>query len=256
VELRDAVVLVTGASRGIGAATAEELARRGATVVASGRDETALASVAARTQGSWVAADLRDPEAPQRVVEAALVAHGRLDAVVANAGVGWYGPFTAMPPDRLADVLDVDVRAPFLLVRAALPALLTRPPSRSGARRGVVLVSSIAGAVGVPGEAVYSAGKAAVEAFATVLREELRESGIRVSTVLPGVVDTDFFSVRGAAYDRRFPRPVPAARVARVVVDVLASGTPRRFEPRWLALPTWLSAAAPGPYRALARRFG
>lgn len=253
-ELRDAVVLVTGASRGIGAAVADELARRGSVVVATGRDEASLASVAARTRGSWVSADLREPDAPQRIVEAALSMHGRLDAVVANAGIGWYGPFSTMPPDRVAELVDVDVRAPLLLVRAALPALLARRSSESGS--GIVLVSSIAGAVGVPGEAVYSAGKAAVEAFAAVLREELRPSGIGVSTVLPGVVDTEFFTTRGAAYDRRFPRPVPAARVAHVVVDALASGTPRRVEPRWLALPAWLSAAVPGPYRALARRLG
>jgi short-subunit dehydrogenase len=254
-ELRNAVVLVTGASRGIGAATVEELARRGATVVATGRDEAALAAVAARTHGSWVAADLRDPEAAQRVVDAALTEHGRLDGVVANAGVGWFGPFAAMPPDRVVDLVDLDVRAPLLLVRAALPALLARPLAGRG-RAGVVLVSSIAGAVGVPNEAVYSASKAALEAFAAVVREELRPSGIAVSTVLPGVVDTEFFASRGAAYDRRFPRPVPAARVARVIADALETGAPRRIEPRWLALPAWLSAAVPGPYRALARRFG
>jgi len=249
-DLRDAVVLVSGASRGIGAAIADELARRGATVVATGRDEAALTAVAERTRGSWVGADLREPDGAQRVVEAALTAHGRLDGLVANAGVGWYGPFTTMPPERVVELVDVDVRAPLLLVRAALPALLARPAS------GIVLVSSIAGAVGVPNEAVYSSTKAATEAFAAVLREELRPTSVAVSTVLPGVVDTAFFATRGAAYDRRFPRPVPAPRVARVVVDALASGTPRRIEPRWLGIPAWLAAAVPTPYRALARRFG
>jgi short-subunit dehydrogenase len=118
-----------------------------------------------------------------------------------------------------------------------------------------VFVTSIAGAVGVPGESVYSATKAAVEAFAVVLREELRPAGVGVSTVLPGVVETSFFDTRGVPYDRRVPRPVPPQRVAAAVVRALERGTPRTVVPRWLAFPAWLSAALPGPYRALARRF-
>jgi short-subunit dehydrogenase len=102
---------------------------------------------------------------------------------------------------------------------------------------------------------VYSATKAAVESLAVVLREELRPVGAAVSTVLPGVVDTEFFARRGVPYDRRFPRPVPPERVARAVVAALESGRARTVVPRWLGLPAWLSAAVPGPYRALARRF-
>jgi short-subunit dehydrogenase len=117
-----------------------------------------------------------------------------------------------------------------------------------------VFVTSIAGAVGVPGESVYSSTKAAVESFAVVLREELRRDGVGVSTVLPGVVDTAFFERRGAPYDRRFPRPMPPARVARAVVGALESGRGRTVVPRWLSFPAWLSAAAPGTYRTLARR--
>jgi short-subunit dehydrogenase len=108
--------------------------------------------------------------------------------------------------------------------------------------------------VGVPGESVYSATKAAVESFAVVLREELRADGVGVSTVLPGVVDTGFFERRGVPYDRRFPRPMPPERAARAVVAALESARERTVVPRWLALPAWLAAAAPGPYRALARR--
>ncbi|RKS67994.1 short-subunit dehydrogenase [Motilibacter peucedani] len=245
-QLADAVVLVTGASRGLGAATARELDDRGAVVVAAGRDRGALDRVPA---GLRLVADLAERDAATSLVGRVLQHYGRLDGVVANAGVGWAGPFAEMPEDRLASLVDVNVRAPLLLARAALPPLLERPQA------GIVLVGSIAGHVGVPGEAAYSATKAALAVFADALGDELVGTGVSVSTVSPGVVDTEFFTTRGA-YDRRFPRPRSAERVARVVVDSLESGRPRRLEPRWLTIPARLAGAAPGTYRRLARRFG
>ena len=242
VELAGRVVLVTGASRGIGAATCAALTRRGAVVVASGRDEKALADVAA---ASTVVADAADPAAAGPLVGAAVERHGRLDAVVANAGLGWAGEFETMDPDRIAELVDVNLRAPMLLARAALPVL-----RRPGA---LVFVTSIAGLVGVPGETVYSVTKAGLETFATLLREEV--DGVTVSTVAPGAVDTGFFDTRGVPYDRSFPRPIPARRVADAVVEAIATGRERQVEPRWLAVPARLSATAPKTYRALARRF-
>nr|WP_218860420.1 SDR family oxidoreductase [Petropleomorpha daqingensis] len=240
--------MVTGASGGIGRATATALARAGAQVVCAGRDAAATQEVAAAVGGAALTADLREVDAPAGLVERTVAQHGRLDAVVVNAGVGHAGPVAEMPAERIAELVDVNVRGSFLLARAA-PAAMTGPGA-------IVFVSSIAGAVGVPGESVYSATKAALEAFAPLLGEELRPARISVSTVLPGVVDTGFFGRRGAAYDRRFPRPIPPERVAEVVVRTLRDGRPRRIEPRWLEIPARLSAAAPRTYRALARRFG
>jgi len=242
-DLAGRVVLVTGASRGIGAATCTALTRLGAVVVAAGRDETALAAVAA---SSTVVADATDPAAAPALVGAAIDRHGRLDAVVANSGLGWAGEFACMEPARITELVDVNLRAPMLLARAALPAL-----RRPGA---LVFVTSIAGLVGVPGETVYSVTKAGLETFAALLREEVE--GITVSTVAPGAVDTGFFTTRGVPYDRSFPRPIPPSRVADAVVEAIATGRPRRVEPRWLAVPARLSATAPRTYRALARRFG
>ena len=162
VELAGRVVLVTGASGGIGAATCAALTRRGAVVVAAGRDETALAAVAA---ASTVVADAADPAAAPALVATAVDRHGRLDAVVANAGIGWAGEFAGMDPARITELVDVNLRAPMLLARAALPVL-----RRPGA---LVFVTSIAGLVGVPGETVYSVTKAGLETFATLLREEV-----------------------------------------------------------------------------------
>lgn len=252
-QVEGAVVLVTGASRGIGRATAELLARRGAQVVAVARDEAALRDLAQRTAATPLAADLREPAAAAEVVRRAREAHGRLDGVVANAGIGHAGAVVDMTDEQVAALVDLNVRGTFLLARAAAKAFTEQ--AGDGRRCGIVFVSSIAGAVGVPGESVYSATKAAVESLAVVLREELRPARVGVSTVLPGVVDTEFFARRGTPYDRRFPRPMPAERVARAVVAALETGRARTIVPRWLGLPAWLSAALPGPYRALARRF-
>src|SRR6266540_3641958 len=232
-DLRAAVVVVTGASRGIGRATTDLLAGRGARVVGVARDAAALTELDARTGGSSLAADLADPGSAERIVEHALRTHGRLDGVVVNAGIGYVGEVGRMPA-----------------------ALVARPPDADGRRGGLVFVSSIAGAVGVPGESVYSATKAGLGCFAELLREEVRAERIGVSTVLPGVVTTDLLRDRQVPYSRRFPRPVPPERAAAVVVRALETGAPRLFVPRWLAVPARFAGMAPGIYRALARRFG
>lgn len=257
-QLRGAVVLVTGGSSGIGRATAALAARRGARVVCAGRDAAALGEVAARCGAAPLIADLRREDAPAALVAEVLGAHGRLDAVVANAGVGYAGPVVDMPPERVAELVDVNVRAPLLLARHALAAFRDQAAAGDRRPRGLVFVTSIAGLVGVPGESVYSATKAAVESFAGLLREELRGdpalADVGVSTVAPGVVETDFFRRRGVPYDRRLPRPIPTERAAAAVVAALEEGRPRTVVPRWLGLPARLSSAAPGAYRALARR--
>jgi short-subunit dehydrogenase len=170
--------------------------------------------------------------------------------VVANAGVGYLGDLDGMSADRLAGLVELNVTAPMQLARAALPVLRAQHSGR------LLFVTSIAGALGVPGEGVYSASKAAVEMFADVLREEVRADGITVSTLLPGVVATDFFEQRGVPYDRRFPRPMPPERVAAVAVRLLVSGRRSAVCPRWLAFPIRLRAVAPRLYRRLERRFG
>jgi short-subunit dehydrogenase len=249
VQLHGSVAVVTGASHGIGAATARALAARGATVVLAGLDGAALAALAAELGGSWLEVDVRDPAHADDVVKHAVDQHGRLDVVVANAGIGHAGAVADMTAARVCDLVDINVRAPLLLTRAALALLLEQ---RSGA---IVLISSIAGRVPVPGESVYSATKAAVEAFAEPLREELRGSGVTVSTVAPGVVATRFFDDRGAPYDRRFPRPVQPDVIAAAVVHAIETGRPQAVVPRWLGIAPRVRGIAPGLFRALARRF-
>lgn len=248
--LPGSVVLVTGATHGIGRATALELSRRGARVVAVGRDDTAGLAVAAQSGGSWIRADLRTHARAADVVAQAHERYGRLDAVVANAGVGFAGDLTDMTTDKVRELVELNLLAPLLLARAAVG------PMRDRGHGTLLFVTSIAGALGVPGEAVYSATKAGLETFASVLREEVRSSGLIVSTVLPGVVDTGFFVTRGRPYDRRFPRPMPVEQAARRIVGALEQDRERTVFPRWLTLPARLRAMAPATYRALERRLG
>jgi uncharacterized protein len=244
------VAIVTGASHGIGRATAVALAARGATVVAAGLDDGALAALADDIAGSWVGIDVRDPAHADHVVKHTLDAHGRLDVVVANAGIGHAGDVADMTPERICDLVDINLRAPVLLARSALRPMLAQ---QSGA---LVFISSIAGSVLVPHESVYSATKAAVEAFAEPLREELRGTGITVSTVAPGVVATRFFDDRGEPYQRRFPRPVAPEAVAAAVMRSVEQGRRHTVVPRWLGIAPRVRAIAPSLYRTLARRFG
>src|SRR6266542_2799162 len=125
-------------------------------------------------------------------------------------------------------------------------------------RRGghLVYVTSIAGATGVAREAVYAATKAGLGTFADSVREEVAGSGVTVSVVVPGVVDTPFFDRRGSAYDRSWPAPIPAQRVARALLRAISSDRAEVFAPAWIRLPARFKGAAPGLYRRLALRFG
>ncbi|MGW5264762.1 SDR family NAD(P)-dependent oxidoreductase [Microbispora sp. NPDC004025] len=244
--LAEARVLVTGASSGIGAATALELSARGARLVLSGRDEEALAGVAARTGGEPLPADLSDGTV-DRGADLAVRA-GRVDVLVACAGEGWSGPLARMSGGTAERVVAVNLTAHLQLTRLLLPGMIER------GRGHLVYVASIAGVVGVREEAVYAATKAGLLAFAESLRYELPEVG--VTAVVPGVVDTPFFARRGRPYTRRRPAPVPPERVARAIAVAVERGRAEVYVPAWLRLPARLHGAAPGAFRVLARRFG
>ncbi|GAA4986468.1 SDR family NAD(P)-dependent oxidoreductase [Kitasatospora paranensis] len=247
---RQPVVLVTGASSGIGAATAARLGAAGWHLLLSGTDHGRLGAVAARTGGHVLAQDLADPDGPERLADRALAAAGRVDAVVASAGLGWRGPFADMPPDLLDLMIDVNLAAPLRLVRRLLPGMLERGRGR------IVLIGSMAGQVGVRDEAAYAATKAGLAMFAESLWYELRGSGVGVRLVLPGPVDTPFFARRGSPYQRERPRPVSAEQVAETVVATLTTGRDRLFVPQWLGMPARIHGAVPGLFRRLASRFG
>ncbi|MFX0591878.1 SDR family NAD(P)-dependent oxidoreductase [Melissospora conviva] len=249
VRLDRAVALVTGASSGIGAAVTRRFAAAGAQVLAAGRDETRLAKLAADTGALPLVADLARPGAGQELAERALAETGRIDVVVNNAGLGWAGDFAQMPPADIDELLALNLRAPIELTRAVLPGL-----RRHGGH--LVYVGSIAGRLGVAGEAVYAAGKAGLDIFAASLRAELAGQDIGVSVVVPGVVDTPFFARRGRPYHRARPRPVPADRVAAALTAAVVQGRCDVYVPGWLRLPVAVRGALPGIYRSMDGRFG
>ena len=249
-DIRGSTALVTGATAGIGRATAIALARAGARVIATGRDPQALAEIRTATGGTAVAADLGRPADVERLAATALGGPEPVDILVNNAGIGWEGPFAAMPPEKIDDLVAVNLLGAVRLTRAVLPSMLER-------RRGhIVNVASIAGHVGVRDEALYAATKAALLTFSEGLRYEVQESGVRVSTVSPGLVDTEFFARRGSPLRRRRPRPIPPERVAEAIVRAIERNRDEVVTPGWLRLPIWLHGAWPGLYRALAARFG
>lgn len=248
--LNGAVALVTGASAGIGAAVARRFAAEGARVLVHGRDPERTRAVASDADGTMLVAELGNPEGRRRLAAEALNVFGQVDVLVNNAGIGWSGPFTDMDVDQIRRLIDVDLMAAIELTRALLPGMIAR---RNGA---VCFVTSIAGRTGVAGEAVYSATKAGLDAFAESLRAEVAGAGVHIATVIPGVVDTGFFETRGRPYQRSRPRPIPADVVAEAVVGAVVNDRAETWSPGWLRIAPTLRALAPGAFRRLAMRFG
>jgi short-subunit dehydrogenase len=240
-----ATALVTGATSGIGQAITRRLLAAGTKVRATGRSAAALDQLASAGCAT-LSADLADPASWRQV---AGFAGDDLDLLVAAAGIGAAGPVSELSTGEITEMLTVNLIAPLALVRETLPAL------RRGRGR-IVLVGSVAGALAVRDEAVYSATKAGLAAFASALRSELSGAGVSVTLSVPGAVATPFFSRRGREYSRRFPRPLDPDRVAAAVLDAAAHRRREVWTPRWLAGVARLRGAAPTTYTRLADTFG
>jgi short-subunit dehydrogenase len=225
---------ITGASRGIGRAVALAAASRGAAVGLLARTADDLDRVAgeARAGGAAdvavAAADVADGAALRSARAAIEAALGPPDVVVVNAGIGAYGPFVDVEPSEIDRLVGTNVLGALHTVRAVVPGMVAR-------RRGhVVVVASIAGRIGAPFEALYSATKFAQVGLAEALAVELSPDGVGVSLIDPGPVDTDFFEARGHPYDRRSPKPVPASAVVDAVLAAADGRGSERYVPRWL----------------------
>ena len=178
--------LVTGASRGIGAAIAAALDRAGARVALSGRDVALLDTVAAGLTHTPVVlpAELGDLEGPTRLAQDALDELGHVDILVNNAATAARLSTVDLDATTVDTILAVNVRAPLLLIAALLPSMI------EAGRGSIINLSSVSGVVGTPRRAAYAASKGAIDAATRSLAMELGPAGIRVNAVAPGVVDT------------------------------------------------------------------
>ena len=192
--LEGTVALVTGASSGIGEATAVELARQGARVSIVARRRDRLADLAKRlddTDVLVIEADVTDEAAARGAVEQTVRQFGRLDTVIANAGVMLLGPIENAPLEEWQQMVDINVLGLLYTAHAALPHLLDAASSEPRRVADLVLISSVAGRVARNGSGVYNLTKHGVGAFGEALRQEITKRHVRVSLVEPGAVATE-----------------------------------------------------------------
>ncbi|MGY1804544.1 SDR family NAD(P)-dependent oxidoreductase [Blastococcus sp. SYSU D00922] len=237
------VVLVTGGSAGIGRAAVARLARDGHRVVTCARHGDRLEEAVGDVPGvSAVVADVADADDRAALVERVLEEHGRLDAVVLNAGLGWAGLLEDMPGEAVEGIVALNLTGTIEVTRLALPHLLAS--ARRTGRADVVAVSSVAAWSQVPPLTVYSATKAGVHGFVKGLRREVTARGVRVHTVNPFFVSTEWLA-RGhgsppasdADARGRLSRGIAPDRVADRIADCLtARGARTVAVPRWAGL--------------------
>jgi|1186.fasta_scaffold334764_2 NADP-dependent 3-hydroxy acid dehydrogenase YdfG len=212
--LEGKVAIVTGASRGIGAAVARMLAEQGVKLGLASRsgDDLGIADAVAQP------ADVRDRDQLASLTEATVARHGGLDIVIANAGVGAYGPFVDLSGDHIDEMMDVNAKGVINTAAATVPHLIARGAG------DFVSVASEAGRRGLPFEAVYCSSKFAQVGFTRALDHELRPQGIRCTSVCPGGVATDFAMEEGRGRTPEMPElpgMMSAEDVAETVLFVL-----------------------------------
>jgi NADP-dependent 3-hydroxy acid dehydrogenase YdfG len=201
--MSDRVAFITGASRGVGAAVARAFHAIKLALASRSGDDLGLSGALGLT------CDVRSPSAVSDAVDAAVGEFGRLDIVVANAGVGAYGPFLEMDPEDVEAMIDINLKGTLYTARFTLPHLIE-------SRGDFVSLASVAGLRAFPGEAVYNASKFGMLGFTRALDHELRELGVRVTNIAPGGIATDFAMGSG-----RTPDSVEGMMSAEEVADVV-----------------------------------
>ena len=190
-KLSGKVAIITGASAGIGEASAKALAAEGAELVVTARREERLKKLvnelnALGTKSVYVAGDACEEETAKKTIQAAIDNFGRIDILLNNAGMGIYKDLVDTSLEEYDTMMDTNMRSGFLFTRYAVPHMIKQGEGT------VLMLSSMAGVYGFPGEAVYCATKFAQVGFAQALDKELRTKGIKVGVICPGGVKTEF----------------------------------------------------------------
>lgn len=229
---KEKTVIITGASEGVGAAVAGLFAEAGANLMLVARGRKNLEKVADalrdRARVEIFPMDVADQDACVDLFKKAQFEFGRVDILVNNAGYHARGPVEGVDADDLAKIIDVNLRAPIVLSRLALPYL------REAGEGAIINVGSLAGKVIYPGAATYSASKAGLRSFSLALSEELRETGIKVGLVSPGPINTAFImdDIDGVS-DITFSQPMSTALdVAQAVLDLCGNSIREEAMPR------------------------
>jgi short-subunit dehydrogenase len=214
---RNRVVIISGASSGIGAATARVFASSGAQLVLAARSHERLQQLAADLPGRplVVPTDVAQRDQCRALIEQTVKTYGRLDILINNAGIGISSPVVRIDPDELQQAFAVDFYGPLHLIQAAVPAM-----QRQG-RGQIINVSSVLSVQPLPYLGGYAAAKAALDRLSEALRMELHASGIRITVVRPGKTQTDFNARRlgrGSERRRLQSRGVPPELVARTLL--------------------------------------
>jgi short-subunit dehydrogenase len=253
------VVAITGASAGIGRATAGRLARDGAAVALCARRKEMLEAAAREVEAAGgealpIVADVTSADDMERFVSAAVDRFGRLDVIVCNAGFGIAGTIDEISPDQMKKLVDVNYMGTFYAARAALRVF------RRQQHGHVVIISSIVGKRGVPYMGAYAATKFAQVGMAECLRAEVSGSPIHVTVVYPVSTESEFFDVMSRETGTTIARALGPRQDTAVVADAIARAIEHpapevfpHFKSRALV---WLNAVAPGLCDRLVKRFG
>lgn len=188
-DLRDSVIVITGATAGMGAATARELVELGAKVVLNARNEARLEAIVSELGADnaiFVPGDCSDPDICRLIAEVAKDRFGTIDAVIANAGIGMYGSILDYSDDEVNRMMRTNFEGTVHIIRATLPTMLDKSEG------DVIIVSSVAGFRSGGDEAIYAGTKHAQVGLAGGLDRELREKGVRVALVCPAGTETEF----------------------------------------------------------------
>ncbi|MBI3779792.1 MAG: SDR family oxidoreductase [candidate division NC10 bacterium] len=219
-QLKEAVVLITGASAGIGKAAALAFAKQGAKLLLAARRRDQLEEVAAAVRslgGEAIVAetDVADRQQVQSAVNTAISAFGRLDFLVNNAGIGYFGLLEDTPIEAIEALWAVNMMGTIYATQAAIPLMRKQ---RGG---HIINIASVAGKRGAPGNSIYCATKFAMVGLSEALRVELHGSGIEVSLICPITTSTEFFEASSARSKRFHPPTGPmqtAEKVARAII--------------------------------------